>query len=414
MLAVGSIQLANAQVTEASIGLALNELENTAKNILNDANYAFNDVVNNAAVNVLNSIQQFKDAYSDILGKTSNELTIQQQTAFYGLEKNVNNIFYNIREMNDRIDNSVDNLALHLGHTVVGDKIPRITYFSSPSIIRQKDNTILVEFKGVFLNDENNTLLVNGKTIKPDQHTDKELKYLIPTSYFKAYNNKEPKLLFENIEIVCNYKTGWIWKDDKKKNYKYLIKTLPYKLGDIQYEYTVLDEKKETKPRTEKWSFSCKSDYKGKKGKASKSVIVNAEDGWLIDINSVKATWNGNSSCNSSARINVENKSSKAFKVSMNCVTDSKPLVRCNYNGIVTFTQFRTVETDVIKSSDKIPMNSKSQLVYTLPSNTKHWNTVRVKLFNGEELVFTKSAKKGFVKVDFNKVSKVLSIENEK
>jgi len=94
--------------------------------------------------------------------------------------------------------------------------------------------------------------------------------------------------------------------------------------------------------------------------------------------------------------------------------TDSKIKVRCNYNGMVTFTQFRTVDKDFKKSSEKIAMNTKSQLVYTLPNYTKHWNMVRVKLFNGEELIFTKSATKDFVKVDFNSRSKVLSIESIK
>ena len=84
-LLIALFSLASADISAqdpVSVGFALNEFENKAQNVLNDANFAFNDVVNNAAVNVLNSIQQFKDAYGDILNQTSDALTQQQQQAY--------------------------------------------------------------------------------------------------------------------------------------------------------------------------------------------------------------------------------------------------------------------------------------------------------------------------------------------
>jgi|GEM_PF-6676418 len=406
----------NAQTTVVTTGVLLNELERIAQNILNDSRYTFNDVVNRAALNVLNAIQQFKDMYSDILDKTTNALTEQQLLAFNGLQNNVKEIFSNIEQLNDRIDNSVDNLALHLGHTLIGDKVPRITFFSSPIVIRGVGSDILISFKGVFLNNQKNYLLVNNKKFVPQEYTDLTLKFLLPVS--EVFYNIAPSISIvnETIKLFCYYQDGVISKESKSKEYQYLIRSFPNKLGTIAYEYDIKNMVRMSRDRSESWRIDVKSGCCGSRGKGRRSEMVTPENGWQIDTNTIRVWWNGNSSCrNGSGYSDIANNSitSSGFIVEMWAATERHPYVWCHYVGNTTFQQFRHEPSIEGKKLDNINLNSKDELLFQLPSNTESWKHLTVSLFDGRTLIFTRPETKEFIKVDYNPSTKILTLQSK-
>jgi len=416
ILFFGLINSANTQITAITISSALDQMENSAEEILNDVDYVLNHTINNAAINILNSIHQFRDAYSDILNKTVDELTQQQTMAFNGLARNVNEVFRNINNSIDKVDNSIDNLALHMGHILIGDKIPRITKFSSPIIVRKGQSDILIEFKGVFLNNDKNQLAVNGKHIEPSEKTDKSLKFFIESQDLVDINNSTPKVIFSNLELKCYHKK-WYWLSSAEKSYKYLIKTIPKKLATIKYFYDVEENVIKRKNRTEKFQVDVKSgSFRGfppmpnfPKDK-SQSFKVTARNGWQIDINTIKANCSGNSSCNSNCSNQIENKTSSGFTVNMYARTDSKPKVWCHYKCSVTFDETKTTK-EMVKKDGVKEIYSETAESFDLPENTKNFRKIEAELFTGKKLIFDKAGTQDVIKIGYNEVTKLLSVK---
>ncbi len=401
------------QAKEVAIAVLLDELETKARSIIADAKYVFDSSVNNAAANVLNSIQQFKDAYSDVLQKTSKELVGQQEMAWDGLEKSINLIFYRIEKEHDKIDDSIDNLALHLGHTLLGDKIPRITRFSSPIVVRNIGNQYELAFEGVFLNNMENYLEINKTHYKPQELTDKSLKFLIPTQEFNNKNQgNAEQIMYQGLILKCFYKKGFLFiKNTMNKEYKYLVKSLPDKVGTFVVHYRTKDVKKVENQRAEKLEARCKSSYSGSRGKSDVSKIFVPQNGYMIDINSINIVDNKSGDCSGDkCTFDRKNVASSALQVDIHAETQKNPKVNCTYTVYVNFKEYKQIDELLEKNTQEQELLFSTPQTVALPNNTENFLYLSLKLFTGTEIVFDKGGIQEFAQMNYNAVTRLVTL----
>ena len=96
----------------------LDEIEQKAISVIDNAQNAANNTINNAAYNTINTAVQIREEYKDALHLTVAELTTQQRIAFEGIESRIEQLFTNIESEHDRIDDTLDNIATYLSDTI--------------------------------------------------------------------------------------------------------------------------------------------------------------------------------------------------------------------------------------------------------------------------------------------------------
>ncbi len=172
LISLSLISLSSVAIADLPSGVAmlyvLDEIEEKAQNLIDDSQNATNNVVNNAAYNIVNSVVQVRQEYEEALEKTSEELTRQQRIAFEGLYSRVNQIFNNIKDEHTKMDDTLDNLANYLSDTIFVSDEPRISRFLSNMAVSGSvvKSDLLIQFRGKNLNHEKNKLSADSGSKK--------------------------------------------------------------------------------------------------------------------------------------------------------------------------------------------------------------------------------------------------------
>lgn len=397
-----------------TVGVVLNELEGTAENILNDAQYVMDTAITNAAVNVLNAIDQFEKAYEDILDKTSDELTEQQQRAFDGLERNIELVFLRIKERQDHLDDSVNSLALHLASVLPGAKIPIITKFSSPIVVEGDENQVTIRFDGILLNNKDNVLVIGDKNFGPSEHSDKTLQYVIPSESFNLGEKEKNESALLSVTLITKYKQFFFF--EQIKEYKYLIRIIPNEIATAYVTHLCSETRRDTRQRREQWTVSSRSRVRTfppeiERGDVTRAFIAHPSPDYDIDINSVNVGHSGNDSCSEHhSRVQLDNRTASAVSISCKSVTHREPGVNCHRTCWVSFTEYQDVETKKEEVLSPVKVSFDKPVLYPLPDESHGLSSIVVELFNGQELVFDKPGRQGFIEVTQNEVSKSVTI----
>ena len=159
-----SFTTSQAQMSGIQAKLILDNIETTANNILNDAQFAGDELVNNATQNLLYGIKEFRQTFKEVLGETDSVLTKQQELLFNNLKATSDDLFHNIEYQQGLLNNNINAIGNILSNTIISNNRPIVTSFKVPVISEYQltdGNDLEVTFYGIKLNKRKNYLQIN-------------------------------------------------------------------------------------------------------------------------------------------------------------------------------------------------------------------------------------------------------------
>jgi hypothetical protein len=396
--------------------LVLDELESTVNDMLNEAGNVGVRIINNAGVNILMSIESLRNMIKEGVKDLDDSLTKQQQKAFDEINSLVDKVFDNIKSSQNQLDQSLNSLGIALGNIPFSKRTPRILQTNSPLIVKNWTSSLNVCFKGMYLNNVHNYLLVNGKEIKPTKRIDNLLEFEIPMQIINSLikqNNKYYKL---NAKLVV-YKKKDSKKDKHKFEYPFYIKTFPRQIvTDLDVHY--FRDISTTISHQRVHRRQCTTNRAHTSGRRRSSNCPHRIDrsgpNFTIDVNSVSHT-------------SIERRHGGDFRwdqitpVALTFVvhaqSDNRPRGGGGKHVVdIKFTEIERVSrpnTPAQKLNKKISLGS--PLSFNLDTDTKDLGRIVVTFFDGTKEVLTGhrgKSKNGLIRYNYNARTKQLVINH--
>ncbi|HCE2475702.1 TPA: hypothetical protein NGT97_001350 [Vibrio parahaemolyticus] len=216
-----------------TMDVMLQEFEDSANQTILSGTNAANNIVNNAAYNLIHSVAQIREDYEGALDKTSEELTIKQRQIFEGIQSRMQQVLRGIENEHDNIDDSLDNLAIYLSDSIFLSDEPRVSRFKSSIAVANSKllSPMSIVFRGKNLNHPKNKLtlkLESNLTLEPKTRSDNEIIFSLPRNIIDQYYNSNAvtKLSFE---LILN--EDWLFLFTKDKTYAYQVTIVPNNLA---------------------------------------------------------------------------------------------------------------------------------------------------------------------------------------
>ncbi|WP_146447163.1 hypothetical protein [Vibrio cyclitrophicus] len=402
--------------TGVAMGVVLNDLENTATNIINNGQNAANNVVNNGAFNAISTVEQMKVVYEGVLDKTAEQLTEQQRKAFEGVHNQLEQLFEDIESRQDQVDDTLDNLAVYLSDTVFLSDEPRISRFmSNVAVHGGKNNTdILVEFRGKNLNHKKNKLIVsldNDKEIEPTVTADSRLAFTLRHEEIsQVASNTQLTLIPVEVHI---YEDAFIFFS-KKKSYKYVVRIVPNDIAQavIRYkekEIVVADRK------TKSVSGANGSLRSGRTSRRCTNVSLNAypDSGYKIDQATISYRWHGTDHCSGGNTSCSMNPSGSVATAGCNICTERGTGSRrtCGYSVEVNFTQYKEEEKVHSISSEPLQVSYESAVAWDIPKGGK-FDRLELTMFDGRVVILEQEDANEWIDFSLDQSSGTVVISN--
>ncbi len=395
--------------TGITMGVLLNELEQKANNIISNGQNAADNVVNNAAYNAINTIAQVRSEYENALKKTSDELTKQQRMVFEGLESRIDLLFTNIESEHDRIDDTLDNLAIYLSDTVFLSDEPRISRFLSSISIHgsSSDTPLLIKFKGKNLNHKKNRLIAKFNEdveIEPSEISDNQIAFTLTREQIEEISSNS-KLTLIPIEIQI-YEDSFIFFS-KKKTYKYHVRVVPNQIANAVIHYkekvTVVTNRRNKTVGGPTGSFKS-----GRTSRRSQNVSMNAypDDGYKINTGTVSLDWGGSDHCSGGSTSCTTSPSSNVAKASCSIASERGRggKVTCSYGLRMTFQQYKEEEQINSFNTEELNVSYDSPISWNIPSG-KYFDRLELSLFDGRKIILESESSTNLVKFSLDQAS---------
>lgn len=401
---------ANAGLTTGvTMGALLDELEHKASGIISDGQNAADNVVNNAAYNAINTIAQVRSEYEGALKKTSDELTKQQRMVFEGLESRIGLLFTNIESEHNKIDDTLDNLAIYLSDTVFLSDEPRISRFLSSIAVHgsSSDTPLLIKFRGKNLNHKKNYLIARlheDVEVSPSEIADNQIAFTLTRDQIEKFSSNR-KLTLIPIEINI-YEDSFIFFS-KKKTYKYHVRVVPNYIANAVIHYkekvTVVTDRQNKTVGGPSGSFKS-----GRTSRRSKDVSMNAypDDGYKINTGTASLDWGGSDHCSGGSTRCTTSPSSNIAKASCSIASERGRggRVTCSYGLRMSFQQYKEEEQINSFNTEELKVSYDSPLSWSIP-NGKYFDRLELSLFDGRTIILENEARTKLVKFSLDQSS---------
>lgn len=390
-------------VDPVTLGIALNQMENSANRVLDRGEYTLNSANHNAAASVLHIIGDIRQKYQEMLNVSVDALDGRLKVLFDGLSSQSERIFSDIEKANDSLDESVNSLAIHVGHTWLGDKIPRVTKTGIPLVVEGKKKSYIVSFSGVFLDHSDNRLIVNGAEYPPVENQIKSLKYSIPSSAFESVAGDS----LISISLLL-HKSKYYFFSDVFEN-KFAVRRVPSQVGRLRISYNVENPVVDRSSRSE--VKECQT-----RGRATKrnhcgvSELYKPLSGFKIDPGTISISHRTSAGECHSCSASKDNVSEHAFTLKIGAGARRKKGKLCVCQAIVSWTDYRERVEVEPHQTEEIALVVDEDAGIQLPDGTKNLVSAELLLFNGKKIIFTKSGVSSGVSLDFDHITKFVRV----
>lgn len=371
-----------------TLGAALDEIESRAHSILDDSTYVIDSSINNALLNVISSVQQLKIEYTDMLGTTINDLHGELKFTFENVNDLNNSIFNNIEKEHDKIDSSLESFALALSRTPLSNNEPLITRYDIPLVIDGQGNeSVKIIARGINLNNKENKIELNGVEYRPSI-SDKELSFIIPAA--KILDGEKSKVTYKKLKIITYYNKFFL---ENKKEYEFLIKTVPNKIGDVTFHYDSdqLAETIDEKSYSILSGWARNSNILGGRTYSTKEAIVNRSSGdTLIVPESIRSSWtevSGENECSGKrSKAYITNKTSTSFLLTCQAATESNPNSDCRIRCDAYYNEKKKSKT-TYKLDKSMSLEYLKPIEISLSNKFYNVSHISVNFFDGKTII---------------------------
>ena len=404
-------------ISTLTIGASLNEFENTIESLIEHAQTAADSAANNLLYTLLTLVRQLKDEYKDILDYTADQLTIQQRTAFEGVEHQIRLLFSHVESEHDRVDDTLDNLAIYLSDSIFADDVPRISRFvSTPAIHGWSDETGLrIRFRGKNLNHNRNQLMVlfgEATYLEPIEIADNNISFSISQAKINRFSSHNEMTLIP-IELSLFDDTFLFFTNERK--YRFQVIVLPNQLARVVIHYKesvpVVVDRHEREHGGATGSFES-----GRTSRRSRTVsVTNAPDeGYKIDASTVSIDPGLSNRCSSRETRCTTSAGVNGATGRCTIVTEHGrgfDRVTCSYALTLRFTQYKEEKQINLFQTEPFQLSYDRPVIWDIPPN-KTLGHLEVTLFDGRTAVYDKEAVTSLIRISIDLASRRVLVDH--
>lgn len=412
-----------------SVGQIIDQLEASAKGILEEAGHQARSTVMEAAQSALMAIGTLRAAYAESLDKTFDEINSSERAAF----EDVRALIQQAESGASNITRDLGNISQQLSDAVAqlpGAKRLPIVRSAAPLFFVPKSGAVQVTLTGTNLEAGDPFLLVGGRRLDPIQklHTTLTFKVplFLPQQILRYEAAVRASLLRGDIplaqlepqlaQLVVYEKTSVFFGlgGSKLEPQSYSVALFP--VPSIAGRYQVIAKRRieniERAPRRSP-GYRCESDN----GERTRNVDiqVSSTEGWRIDTTTLRFE----ASYSNHGNQNISTASPEGFKSTLSCsgygrveafgvVIDagSKGVIQGNY----VYEEIRVVAGDeLMVVGEDLLVWDRDVPILNLPPDTLSVSVV-LNTFNGQLQAWTGQGGHRFYSVDYNRVAQTLII----
>lgn len=283
-----SFSYSYSQVTAAAALVALDELDKTITSQLNSVDNLITNSIGNTGNMILSISARLKKDINETIGNTDkilreNQLNLYNQisTLTFDFNKAIKENIENIDVVATRVTQTVDDF---FGK----NKEPNIFKYNTSvfTLDYDKDYTFSAIGKN-FDRSYEVYILFNGQKIKASSSTNRNLTFIIDSTYINSIGTNSNYL---KGEMVFKWKKG-LFKKKKERTEKFIIPIAPIKIGSAQAFYEQELPEKVFYSQTKTYNCSTgSSNWKGEQEKESTAINILPVDGRYFDKNSISVT----------------------------------------------------------------------------------------------------------------------------
>jgi hypothetical protein len=232
---------ARAQMTALEGMMIVNEASSELDRLRSNAQVDFNAQLFNLLVNAEAMVSRIESDVDHWLNKTDAILTDQQARLINNLQVTTNDLVEKIEKAtSDELTKLSIDAQESISETIIGTKRARVVRQNFPTLINNDDNVnVLLEFKGTYLNNKNNVLIIDGNSIPPTSKGQRFLQYRIPKSRLVDSLEDTNTEQFKNVELQLYSKKKFLKKSKPLPRESYSIRVVPEVLSTVKVNYQV-------------------------------------------------------------------------------------------------------------------------------------------------------------------------------
>jgi hypothetical protein len=382
----------------------LSSAERKANNVVENAGAQGRGIAMEAGQAALNAIASFRAAYADSLTLTENALGRQQEIAFRKIKTNIDALDEKLSNTTDNLQRITDTFSEAVSNLPGGKDIPRVTKIGPLYSVEGAGPTQELVVHGLALSNNQPTLTIDGRSVRPNTATDTELRFPFPQH---AAAGDHPMLVPATLQLFERRTVYLVMSNYVPRTYPVRLAVYPRQVGIV----TITPRRRVPTAASQSQStgnYRCESP--NGEGNATVPVAVTATSGWTIVISTIK--FNANYTNNGSATINTS--SGAGFTATLTCSGFGKTVFDAGSKGVIqgSFSYTETKSDTGLQNGDPMtrPIQwGESFAISTLPTDTE---TVIVELrpFTGVPLAVDADGNNQFLHVSFNSASKVATI----
>lgn len=384
----------NAQIDASTALIALEELDVTVENTMNDIQLLTDNAIGDGGNMLLSVISRLREDIKNTIGQADKVLRENQLILFNNISNEVEK--FNLIAENKIVD--IDAMTTRVT-SAINDfwgkkREPRILTYETPTYTVNNNSNYEINIIGEdFDRSFEKYLMIDNVKTPISQISQNKLKIIIPQEIMDSVSDNEKR--FIESQLVFKYKKGFIFKKSKVKHFDFVIPCVPKKIGTaiafyeqkipkIEY-FPLINYKAETR--------SGSSNWRGKKKIGKRGINILPTKGRYIDPTSFKIiSWYKRHG----GGYTINTVTEQYIKGSIYCKSDNKP-----YGGGGKATlelQYREFKTEYPLTRSQTPVSqleADKLLIIKLPDpideHRPNLNYVKVLTFDGKEHIITTS-----------------------
>ncbi len=394
-----SLTIVKAQ-TAATLVVGAKALDETVNNALTKADNILSDQQRTLYMNLANYTAYLTGSLKYLSDDLDRKLTQKELAILNDINAIQAKLNQPIEELATKFEDVAAIIESSSARLIGSDKFPSPLFYKVPLITTVQNKNILIDIKGVRLNNPKNYILFKGKSIPVASiSSDKLISFSIPLTELDLFN---PDTL--NVFKLFLFKKQFIGKD---KQYEYTPRfiVVPNHIGTVKVFYKVsYQEKQESNGKSDDVSATSGSNNEREVHKQF-NIRNSSADGWKIDRASVKCRKSSGNGDSHGYGGPYQNTMTDISFVAKAYATDGRAVCTCTWN------EYRYVTKDSIQTSEtKIDFNK--QEIIALPDNLLSLFKTEVTYYDNTVYKSSKSYfKNNYIEFDFRQLEKLYEVK---
>lgn len=356
--------------TVGTLVVGAKALDNTVNNALEKADNVLSDQQRTLYMNLLYYTSYLNGVVKSLGEDLDRNLTQKELAILNDVNKITVKLNNNVSDLLNGLEDGSTILENALTRLIGSDKYPSPIFFKIPMITTSQNKNIVIDIKGVRLNNSKNYMVFAGKTIPVTSiSSDRLISFTIPLTEANLFSPDST-----NIFELFLFKKRLIGKD---KEYKYTPRfiVIPKHLATVKVFYKVHYKVKEESNGQTDIVHATSGSNKTKDVEKQFNIRNSAADGWKIDRSSIKCWKETGKGDKHGYGGPYENTMTDISFVAKAYAKDGKATCRCTWN------EYRMVTKDSIQTSE-VKIHFNQQEIISLPDNLVNLVSTEVKYYD--------------------------------